>query len=76
MAECRMMSIDPSRNRYRFYAMSIEPNLFGDHSLVVHWGRVGRPCSHRIVASGHAKDLNVRLGRVRGQKIKRGYEEI
>ena len=30
-----------SRNMARFYAMSIEPNLFGDISLIRRWGRIG-----------------------------------
>ncbi|MGO7014944.1 WGR domain-containing protein, partial [Rhizobium johnstonii] len=33
--------IDPSKNMARFYALSIEPNLFGGTSLVRSWGRIG-----------------------------------
>ncbi|TAX62854.1 WGR domain-containing protein, partial [Rhizobium ruizarguesonis] len=33
--------IDPSKNMARFYALSIEPNLFGETSLVRSWGRIG-----------------------------------
>ncbi|MGO6922932.1 WGR domain-containing protein, partial [Rhizobium ruizarguesonis] len=33
--------IDPSKNMARFYARSIEPNLFGETSLVRSWGRIG-----------------------------------
>ena len=32
----------PQRNRFRFYGLSLEPNLFGGWSLVREWGRIGR----------------------------------
>jgi predicted DNA-binding WGR domain protein len=37
----------PQRNRFRFYRLSLEPNLFGGWSLVREWGRIGRAgCMH------------------------------
>jgi len=33
--------IDASRNMARYYALSIEPTLFGKASLVRRWGRIG-----------------------------------
>jgi predicted DNA-binding WGR domain protein len=33
--------IDPARNMARFYALSIQPTLFGGASLVRNWGRIG-----------------------------------
>ncbi|TIT86840.1 MAG: WGR domain-containing protein, partial [Mesorhizobium sp.] len=32
---------DASRNMARYYAMSIEANLFGDVCLLRKWGRIG-----------------------------------
>lgn len=32
---------DQARNMARFYAMTIEPNLFGGASLTRRWGRIG-----------------------------------
>ncbi len=32
---------DTSKNMARFYAMSIEPTLFGDVCLTRRWGRIG-----------------------------------
>jgi predicted DNA-binding WGR domain protein len=32
----------PQRNRFRFYGLSLERNLFGGWSLVREWGRIGR----------------------------------
>lgn len=33
--------IDPKKNMARYYAMSIEPNLFGEACLIRRWGRIG-----------------------------------
>jgi predicted DNA-binding WGR domain protein len=32
---------DDARNMARFYAMTIEPNLFGEICLIRRWGRIG-----------------------------------
>ncbi|MEY9606927.1 putative DNA-binding WGR domain protein [Bradyrhizobium japonicum] len=32
---------DASKNMARFYAMAIEPTLFGDICLTRRWGRIG-----------------------------------
>jgi predicted DNA-binding WGR domain protein len=36
-----MHRIDPAKNAYRFYTLSLEPTLFGDVALVRRWGRIG-----------------------------------
>jgi len=33
--------IDPQKNMQRFYAMTVQPNLFGGASLFRSWGRIG-----------------------------------
>ncbi|MDW9830309.1 WGR domain-containing protein [Sinorhizobium meliloti] len=40
--------IDTTRNMARFYAMSIDPDLFGGSSLVRRWGRIGTRGKERI----------------------------
>jgi len=65
--------IDPATNCHRFYEISIEPNLFGDHSLVIHWGRLGRRGRTRIAASGDLDLVATKAERVERQKIRKGY---
>ena len=36
-----LFRIDPTRNMRRFYAVTIQPNLFGGHSVMRNWGRIG-----------------------------------
>jgi len=33
--------IDPEKNMARFYALAIEPSLFGTPLLIRRWGRIG-----------------------------------
>mgnify|MGYP000541823594 CR=1 FL=1 len=37
----RMTKIDPAKNMARFYEIDIQPGLFGDFSVLRHWGRIG-----------------------------------
>lgn len=37
----RLESIDPSRNRARFYALAWQPTLWGEEALRCTWGRLG-----------------------------------
>lgn len=66
--------IDPEANCFRFYQVGIEPNLFGDHSLVIHWGRLGRRGRTRIAASGPLEHVAAIADRIERQKVKKGYE--
>jgi predicted DNA-binding WGR domain protein len=60
---------DASKNLARFYAMSIEPNLFGEACLTRRWGRIGTNGQVKT----HQFDLFLDLLR---QKRRRGYRAI
>ena len=65
--------IDPSKNMARFYALSIEPNLFGGTSLVRSWGRIGSRGQQKIhVFYSEAKAVDLLLSLLR-RKRSRGY---
>ena len=40
--------IEPAANMCRYYVLSIEPTLWGEMSLVRHWGRIGRRGRSRV----------------------------
>jgi predicted DNA-binding WGR domain protein len=64
---------DTSRNMSRYYAMSIEPRLFGDICLLRKWGRIGtkgQMMVHHFSREEEAVHLFLDLLR---QKRKRGY---
>ncbi len=39
--DLHLTCIDPEHNKWRFYALSVQPTLFGDWVLVREWGRIG-----------------------------------
>lgn len=71
--DVRLEHIDPSINMFRFYQVGIEPNLLGDRSIVVRWGRIGRPARMRIHASGHKVLVEQKVEDMITAKLKRGY---
>lgn len=67
---------DASKNMARFYAMSIEPNLFGEACLTRRWGRIGtrgQVKTHQFEKEQDAVDLFLDLLR---HKRHRGYRAI
>ena len=64
---------DPSQNMARFYAMAIEPTLFGHVCLTRRWGRIGargQAVQHSFTYEHDAVALFLAVLR---QKRKRGY---
>jgi predicted DNA-binding WGR domain protein len=67
---------DVARNMARFYAMSIEPTLFGKACLTRRWGRIGtsgQMMSHHFETEDEAVILFLDLLR---QKRRRGYSAV
>ncbi len=67
--------IDPTRNMARFYRLSIEPNLFGEISLVRTWGRIGGKGRTMIEMLETPRDGERRRDALEQMKRRRGYEE-
>ncbi|MCZ7450266.1 WGR domain-containing protein [Agrobacterium rhizogenes] len=67
---------DRTRNMARFYAMSIEPDLFGHACLIRRWGRIGtrgKMLVQQFDAENDAVDLFLELLR---RKRGRGYSTV
>lgn len=65
--------IDAARNMARFYALSIQPTLFGEPSLLRAWGRIGSRGQQKIhVFEEESQAVRLFLELV-AQKRKRGY---
>jgi predicted DNA-binding WGR domain protein len=64
---------DPARNRFRYYHLSVQPNLFGAWSLIREWGRIGSPGRVRIDLCESLADARRAFDRKRLEKQKRGY---
>jgi predicted DNA-binding WGR domain protein len=64
---------DPARNMARYYAMSIERNLFGDICLLRKWGRIGSSGKMKIHHFGREGDAVRLFLDLLVEKQKRGY---
>ena len=81
---CRMTSTphhlyierrDAARNMARFYALSIEPTLFGDVCLTRRWGRIGTRGQMRAMSFSHEEEALAQFAKIQRQKASRGYRE-
>ena len=73
-AHVRLTSVDPEANRFRSYALSWRPTLWGDFALVQTWGRLGSPSRSRTTffpTRPMAQETIVRLLR---RRLRHGYE--
>ncbi|MBL8589977.1 MAG: WGR domain-containing protein [Methylobacteriaceae bacterium] len=70
----RLESRDATRNRARFYALSIELTLFGDHACARRFGRIGAR-QGRVLLGLHAsrEAALAELARLVAAKRRRGY---
>lgn len=68
--------IDPCKNMARFYAMSIEPTLFGDTSLIRNWGRIGTRGQWRIDLFQHENQAVDFFFELLRQKRRKGYTPL
>ena len=68
--------IDADRNMARFYAMTLQPTLFGDWALVREWGRIGS--AGRIVSGRFASEQDAARALTEHLKAKlsKGYEAV
>ena len=64
---------DPEKNMARFYALDLQPTLFGGWAVVKEWGRIGRAGQGRSALYGERVQAEAMLGRELDRRIKRGY---
>jgi predicted DNA-binding WGR domain protein len=73
MSGVTLHRIDPARNMARFYALDVQPDLFGCILLVKAWGRIGG--RGRVAHELHATEALAiaALQRQADRKRRRGY---
>ncbi|MBB5536259.1 WGR domain-containing protein [Rhizobium giardinii] len=64
---------DATRNMARYYAMSIEPNLFGDVCLLRKWGRIGTKGQTMVHLFGREEEAVELFLDLLRRKRRRGY---
>lgn len=65
--------IDPSRNMRRFYALAIQPTLFGGASVIRNWGRIGTNGQSMMETYDGDDEAAIAFARLARTKRRRGY---
>ncbi|MCA0270941.1 MAG: WGR domain-containing protein [Proteobacteria bacterium] len=72
----RLTRHDPDRNMARFYALALEPTLFGEVVLLRNWGRIGTSGRTAMETCATRYEAEVSAGRTLRMKLRRGYVEV
>ena len=73
LSEIVLQCIDQRRNKARFYILSVQPTLFGEHALVRQWGRMGTWGRCKIELHASRNEAFEALSSLAAQKHRRGY---
>lgn len=73
MTAVYLTRVDDAQNMARYYAMSVQPTLFGEWALVREWGRIGRAGQVKAVPYPSEAAAAMALDSLQVQKCKRGY---
>ncbi|MBF2714287.1 WGR domain-containing protein [Agrobacterium vitis] len=65
--------IAPEQNMARFYALAVQPTLFGEVSLTRAWGRIGTRGQQMVRLFDNERQATNLFLDVRREKPKRGY---
>ena len=74
--ELRLVSIDASRNRTRFYVLQWQPTLWGSVMLMRIWGRIGGPGRMQVVHETATPQRAAALTRLVRQRLRHGYHIV
>ena len=69
----RWQSIDPKKNRYRFYSLGLSVDLWGKPFLIQHWGRIGTKGQRKFVWAT-PKELEKYVQDILRQRELHGYQ--
>ncbi len=66
--------VAPDKNMARFYALAVQPTLFGEVSLVRAWGRIGTRGQQMVHLFDNEREAVCLFLDVLREKRKRGYK--
>ncbi|MBB3747013.1 putative DNA-binding WGR domain protein [Rhizobium sp. BK591] len=68
--------IDHTRNMARYYALSIQPTLFGEAAVVRCWGRIGKRGGEKSEVFASEMDAAVHFLELARRKRAKGYKPV
>lgn len=70
----RLVKIDPTKNMRRFYELDIQQNLFGGHSVIRTWGRIGTRGQIKVELHDDEMLAERSYKKMQLSKLNRGYK--
>ena len=74
--ELRLVSLDPSRNRARFYLLQWHPTLWDDVALVGVWGRIGSRRQAKVLLHAPTPQVDATVARLVRRRLQHGYQLV
>jgi predicted DNA-binding WGR domain protein len=71
-----LVSIDPSRNRCRFYTLTWQPSLFEGGAIVRRWGRIGTEGRWRAIFFGSREEAQGMVEGILKRRLDHGCEVV
>lgn len=71
----RLTRQDPEHNMARFYALALEPTLFGEVALLRTWGRIGTRGQVMMETFGGMAEADGARAKLERAKRRRGYSK-
>ena len=75
-AYAHLLSVDATRNRYRFYTLTWHPSLFGGGAILRHWGRIGAEGMRRALFFESCEDAQKTLEWILKRRPSHGYSVV
>ena len=75
-AYARLVSVDPAKNRFRFYTMTWQPMLWGGGVLVRNWGRIGTKGRWLQTHHKHRSSAQELIDQSVRRRLQRGYHVV
>lgn len=66
-------SINPKQNRYRYYSLLVQRDLWGQLCVVKRWGRLSGGAREKFTWVGSDDELEALITKVRRQRELHGY---
>lgn len=69
--------VRPAENEYRWYAIAVEPTLFGTWAVHLSWGRLGTTqYQQKILEFGTSEAAAAEAQAQAKRRLKRGYRQV
>lgn len=74
MTRLCLRHVDETKNMRRFYAVQVQPTLFGEWELVREFGRIGSP--GRVMVDRYATEAEAAapMRELHREKVRKGYQ--